>query len=193
MQRLSNEDYLETEDFWKDYFDVKFIKENKNNTELWKVINKETDDFVLCNSMLMAFKIAHTACERLEGYQISTDHRNVLNKACVVLGKNSLNSFHIMRYEAFYYNKWHTDKTDRPVYMLGDVNKKEYQKRRLEKEKVICDECEKEYILDSGNIFECEVCASHICKKCLKKIYMYDLEDILSDGVVCRTCCEIRQ
>lgn len=110
MQRLNNEQYLDTEDFWKYDFKVEFIQHNKNGTEKWKVTNLDNEYFTHCTSMLAAFKIAHTAMERKEGYQLSIDHSNILRKAGEILGYSIINYSYMMKYCQFFNNVWHDDR-----------------------------------------------------------------------------------
>ena len=195
MQRLTNEEYLDTENFWKDYFDVKFIKVNPNGTECWKVTNKETGHFSYCSSMLQAFKVAHTACERMEGYNLSIDHRYVLDKACMVLGVSDLYSQQYMKYYRYYDKKWHEPKnhTERPIYKYGECNptkikeKEKHEREIIKSFKATCNECNKE-VKDIDKIFKCEVCGEYICERCLKSLYGYHIKEICSDGVICGFC-----
>jgi len=84
MKALSDEYYLDSENFWKHRFTVKFVKVNGDGTEWWQVYHQKKS--VNCNSMLSAFKIAHTAQEILEGFELSIDHTIVIRKAKILTG-----------------------------------------------------------------------------------------------------------
>lgn len=118
MQLLSNEEYLELEEFWKHRYDIKFKKVNENGTEWWEVIDKlNIQKRVSCTSMLAAFKIAHTAMERREGLSLSIDHNNILRKAARLIGFNVLREDELMRYKQYIPERgWIDTKVDRETF-----------------------------------------------------------------------------
>lgn len=124
MQFLSNEEYLDYEEFWKDRYEIKFIKVNENGTDWWQVVDKLNPyKRISCTSMLAAFKIAHTAMERKMRIKLSTDNKNILRKTARLLGYPITMEEEMIRYARYIPEKgWIDDKEDREnfkEYYLG--------------------------------------------------------------------------
>jgi hypothetical protein len=114
---LTNEQFLDSEDYWKDDFIVKFVKVNPDGSEWWQIINPTLKRIVSANSMLQAFKIAFIAEEYLEDKEVHTDcnssakwkaeHLSGMDDIMTVEDKRIERELHKMRGDRFYNGKWH--------------------------------------------------------------------------------------
>lgn len=107
---MSNEEFLDSEDFWKDDFIVKFVQINKDGTEWWQIINPTLKNVVSCNTMLQAFKIAYLAEELLRNDVITTKCNSYakLKAEWLLYGMDNVTyEDHKRIGDVFYNGKWH--------------------------------------------------------------------------------------
>ena len=113
--RYEIDEILDSEAEWSHNFDVKFIQENEDGSEWWRVTHKESKRSVSCNSMVQAFRICILAQERLDdGYVSSYYDTSALRKACYLLygyKYEKMETYKMNGYK-YYKNKWHEVKRD---------------------------------------------------------------------------------
>ena len=168
MQSLTDEQFLDSENFWKKDFGVRFIKCNPDGSEEWMVIHKNTPAAVFCNSMLCAFKIANTAMERKMMMKLSIDHSNILSKAGELLGFPTASCLQRMTYKK-YYGGWNESSQYNVKDYFGAKSKR---KKNPEKElsftiKYHCCKCGKyslELLLDDEEVTECYKCGGPVTR-----------------------------
>ena len=114
---MTNEQFLDSENYWKEDFIVKFVKVNADETEWWQIINPTLKRVVSANSMLQAFKIAFLAEEYLQYEELYTDcnssakwkaeHLAGMDEIYTEEDKKMEYELHKMRGDRFYNGKWH--------------------------------------------------------------------------------------
>ena len=119
---MTNEEFLDSEDYWKEDFKVKFIRKNADGTEWWHIINPTLKRFVSANTMLQAFKIAFLAEEFLEDKESRTncnstaklkaEHLSGMDNIVTQEDENKEYIFHKLRGDRFYDGKWHEVRRD---------------------------------------------------------------------------------
>ncbi len=109
---MTNDDFLDSEDYWKEDFTVKFIRVNPDGSEWWQVRNPTLNNVVSCNSMLQAFKIAYLAKELLENdcikAKINANGSAILKAEWLLyVSKKTEYKEHKQNKDRFYRGKWH--------------------------------------------------------------------------------------
>lgn len=163
MQSMSNEEYLDSEEFWKNDYDVRFFKVNENGSEWWIVSDKKNGRSVNCTSMLAGFKIANTAMERKLMMELSIDHSNILSKAGDLLGFKCTTSSNRMKYQKYYDGIWH----DRDEHYTEDKSVQLIREKRSYTERYYCNKCgeyDLEIMENDDPVLECFKCGGSINK-----------------------------
>jgi predicted nucleic acid-binding Zn ribbon protein len=165
MRALSNEQFLDSEECWKDDFKIQFVRINKDGSEWWKVWHNGRS--VSCNSMLMAFKIANTAWERLNKLHLSIDHSMVLDKAAALINY----SYERMLYYRWHNGAWHKPRSQRvkeAKAKAGKPVKETKETKKLEKRSERYMAVTKTYECPKCGAYEVEMGMNEELEKCIK-------------------------